>query len=156
MASPKILHSWPRRTTDAANDNIQRRAALRARAWGPGPHELATAGVAGCQRFLDESTGVLERAHLSVDPRLDLLESPALRSAGCSVAVVSRERTDYLVDREAQLLELAGQPNPFDISLDERAVATGGAGSRSQDTATTSAKSPIFMGRSLIEHSLSS
>jgi len=97
---------------------------------------LATAGVAGCQRFLDESTGVLERAHLSVDPRLDLLESPALRSAGCSVAVVSRERTDYLVDREAQLLELAGQPNPFDISLDERAVATGGAGSRSQDTAT--------------------
>jgi hypothetical protein len=41
---------------------------------------LAAAGVAGCQGVLDEPAGVLERGHLSVDPRPDL--TVALRDLG--------------------------------------------------------------------------
>jgi hypothetical protein len=87
---------------------------------------LTAAGVAGGQGVLDEPTGAHERGDMSVDPRLDLLESPALRCAGCSVAVVGREGIDHFVDRQAQLLELAGQPDPVDVSLDEGPVPTGG------------------------------
>jgi hypothetical protein len=98
--------------------------------------ELAAAGVAGCQGVLDELPGVGERGHLSVNPSFDLLESPALRRTGCSAALVHGERIDHFVDRQAQFLELASQPDSVEVALYERPVAAGGAGRRSQDTAT--------------------
>src|SRR5215211_190726 len=98
--------------------------------------ELAAAGVAGCQGVLDELPGVAERGHLSINPSFDLLESPALRRTGCSVALVHGERIDHFLDREAQFLELASHPDSVEVALYECPIAAGGAGRRSQDTAT--------------------
>jgi hypothetical protein len=97
---------------------------------------LALAGVARRQGVADDSTRLPERGQLGIDPGLDLLKSPALRRARGAACVMGRERIGDLLDGEPELLELAGQPDPIDISPFERAVPARRTWRRSQDTAT--------------------
>jgi hypothetical protein len=141
---PDATHSLPMEETAELDPEVLafmashdgQRADLLSRLRRVSDLELAAAGFAGCQGVLDESPGVAERGDLSVNPSFDLLESPALRRTGCSVALVRGERIDHFVDRQAQCLELASQADSVEVSLSECPVAAGGAGCRSQDTAT--------------------
>jgi hypothetical protein len=94
---------------------------------------LAFAGVARRQGVPDDSTRVPERGQLGIDPGLDLLKPPPLRRARRAVCVMGRERIGNLVDGEPELLELAGQPDPVDVSPFERTVTADRARRRSQD-----------------------
>ena len=72
--------------------------------------------VAGGQSVPDDHSGALQLCQLRLDPGLHLLEPPPFRGTRRTSDVVSGQRIDDLLDSQAELLELAREPNPVHVA----------------------------------------
>ncbi len=72
--------------------------------------------VAGGQSVPDDHSGALQLCQLRLDPGLHLLEPPPFRGTRRTSDVVSGQRIDDLLDGQAELLELAREPNPVHVA----------------------------------------
>ena len=86
---------------------------------GPAPRsrsggEHAAAGGAGVLRLDDPRAQRGELGQLRVDAAQDGLQAPALGLAGGAAGVVRGERVDRVIEREADRLQLAREPDPLD------------------------------------------
>ena len=92
--------------------------------------------VAGGQGVPDDHSGALQLCQLRLDPGLDLLEPPPFRGARRTADVVGGQRIDDLRDGQAELLELAREPDPVHVALLEGPVATRGTRGRVEHRST--------------------
>jgi hypothetical protein len=96
--------------------------------------ELAATRVAGGERLTDLSPRATQLGHLYLDAGLDLLEPPPLRGTLRIAKVVRGQRVNYLLDGQAELLELPGHSDPLQVTAVESPVSTLRARRRAQDT----------------------